>query len=173
MKKGLVLALAALVFIAFFLPWVSVETGSVVGAVTKMLKGQEEKATLLSISGFQVPVLANSEESRLMISVIKIFQPGITNADKKSYLIWIVPLLAVAMAILGNYVLKNNKWAHLAIGIIGVVIFAGAVFKITTTNLDKAILKVNIAPGLWLVFIAYLGIGILSLLEFWRLLKKS
>ena len=169
MKRILMLVFAVVVLVAFFLPWVSVESGGTKG-LTKIIKIEGIPAQFKSISGFQVPVLANSEESRLMITIIKIFKPGITNADKKSYLIWIVPLLAVAMALTMQF-LKDNKWLHLAIGIIGVTIFSVATFKIATTNLDKVVLRVNIGYGLWLVFVGYLGIGILALLEFMRLRK--
>ena len=44
-----------------------------------------------------------------------------------------------------------------------------AVFKITTTDLDKPVLKVNISIGLWLILVAYLGIGALNMVKF---LKK-
>ena len=171
MKKNIVFVFAAIVFIAFFLPWISVGTGSAVGKLTKVIQGEEKQAQFMSISGFQVPVMANSKESKLMITVIKIFQPGITNADKKSYLIWVIPLMAIIMSLAARFF--NNKWVHLAIAIIGVLIFVGAVFKIATTDLDKAVMRVNIEFGLWLVFIGYLGIGILSVVEFLRLFKAK
>jgi len=170
MKKNIVFVFAAVVFIAFFLPWASVGTGSAVGRVAKLIQAEEKQAQFISISGFQVPVMANSKESKLMISVIKIFQPGITDADKKSYLIWAVPLMAVIMSLIARF-FQNNKWVHLALAIIGILIFAVAVFKIATTGLDKALIKVNIEYGLWLVFIGYLGIGVLSAFNFLRLSK--
>ncbi|MBU2540739.1 MAG: hypothetical protein KJ593_02455 [Candidatus Omnitrophica bacterium] len=172
MKKNIVFAFAAIVFIAFFLPWVSVGTGSAVGKLTKIIQGEGKQAQFMSISGFQVPVMANSKESKLMVTVIKIFQPGITNADKKSYLIWVVPLMAIIMSLAARF-FKDNKWVHLAIAIIGVLIFVVAVFKIATTDLDKVVMKVNIESGLWLVFIGYLGIGVLSVVEFLRLFKAK
>ena len=173
MKRMLMLLFAVVVVIAFFLPWVSVKTEVATGLkkIVKLeIKGIPEQ--FISISGFQVPVMANSKESRLMITLIKIFKPEIKNADKKSYLIWIVPILAVIMALIAN-LLKNNKWVHLAVGIIGVAIFGVAVFKIATTNLEKVVLKVNIEYGLWLVFVGYLGIGVMALLEFLRLSKGT
>ena len=163
------LILVLVIVVSFFLPWILVESAAV-GGVTKLLKGKEQ-ATLYSISGFKVPILANGEHSRTMISIIKIFQPKIQNADKKSYLIWGIPLLAVIMLGLTN-VFKDNKWVQLGIGVVGVAIFAVATFKIATTDLDKIVLKVNIAFGLWLIFISYLGIGIIQILDFLRLNKS-
>lgn len=169
LKKNVMLVLVIVICVSFFLPWITVESEAI-GGVSKILTGKKQ-ATLDSISGFKVPILANSDESRFMISVIKIFNPGITNADKKSWLIWGVPLLAVAMYFLAN-AFKGNKWIKLGIGIIGIAIFVVSVFKISTTDLDKLVLKVNIGIGLWLIFVSYLGIGVLQILEFIKL-KKS
>ena len=168
-KKMIMLILVAVIFVSFFLPWISVESAAI-GGVTKLLTGKEQ-SVFTQVSGFQVPVLANSDESRFMITIIKLFQPGIKDADKKSYLIWGVPLLAVVLFLL-SYFLKDNKWVALGIGIIGVAIFAGAVFKISTTNLDKLVMQVNIAYGLWLILIGYLGLGILGILDFVKMLRK-
>jgi hypothetical protein len=164
------LILTAIIVAAFFLPWVRVESPAI-GKISKFLTGKEQ-AVISGISGFAVPVLANSKESRFMISVIKIFNPGITNADKKSYLIWVVPGLAVIM-LLVKWFLDKNKWINLAFGLIGSLIFLVAVYKINTTDLDKLVLRVGIAPGLWLILFAYLGIGLLCLSNFVCLLKQK
>jgi len=169
-KKNLMLILVIVIFVSFFLPWVSVES-QVVGNVSKLLTGKKQ-ATIDSISGFKVPILANSEESRFMITIIKIFQPKITNADKKSFLIWCVPLLAVVILLVSN-ALKTNKWVRLVFGVLGILIFVGATYKIITTDLDKMIIKVNIEYGFWLILFGYLGIGILQITEFLKLEKSS
>ncbi len=168
LKKNLMLFLVIVIVVAFFLPWISVES-AVVGKVSKILTGKTQ-ATIGSVSGFKVPILANSEESRLMIAVIKIFQPDITNADKKSFLIWMVPLLAVVIFLVGNAP-KTNQWIRLVFGVLGILIFVGVTYKIITTDLDKMIIKVNIEYGLWLIIFGYLGIGILQIGEFLKLRK--
>ena len=73
MKTGRLISaiLTAVIFIAFFLPWVRVEA-PMVGTISKVLTGKRQ-AELTSISGFDVPVLANGPDARLMISIIKIF----------------------------------------------------------------------------------------------------
>ena len=168
LKKNLMLFLVIVIVVAFFLPWISVES-AVVGKVSKILTGKTQ-ATIGSVSGFKVPILANSEESRLMIAVIKIFQPDITNADKKSFLIWVIPLLAVVIFLAGN-AFKTNQWIRLVFGVLGILIFVGVTYKIITTDLDKMIIKVNIEYGLWLIIFGYLGIGILQIGEFLKLRK--
>ena len=170
LKKNVMLILVVVICVSFFLPWVTVSGGDSIGKLTKMISG-EEKNIKQSISGFAVPVMANSEESRMMITIIKIFQPNITDADKKSYLIWLIPLLAVAI-FFTTKAMPSNKWLRLTFGLIGILIFAGATFKILTTDLDKVVLKVSIGYGLWLILLGYLGIGIIQMGEFLKL-KKS
>ena len=111
-----------------------------------------------AISGFDVPRLANSDESRLILTVAKIFKPDVKDIDKKSYLIWIIPLLAVAIFLV-----------NMVFGVIGVAIFAVTVFKLKTTDLDKVVLQIKIGVGLWLILWSYLGIGIASILRFFAL----
>jgi len=170
LQKPLMIVLAALIFLGFFLPWVSVESEQA-GWFTKVLSGKSQEK-IAAISGFQVPIMANSEESRLIITIAKIFNPGIEGVDKKSYAIWIMPLLAIIFALL-VYFVGENKWVQLTIGVIGVLIFVVAVFKITTTDLDKAILRVRIGFGLWLILWSYLAMGALSLVRFKDLIKSK
>ena len=170
MYKIAMLILVVIIFVSFFLPWVSVESAAV-GSVSKLLTGKEQ-AKIDSISGFKVPIIANSEESRFMISVIKIFNPNITNADKKSWLIWLVPGLSLIFLALGHF-LGKNKWFYLCVGILGVLIFSGATFKIFTTDLDKLVLQINIGIGLWILLISYLGIGVINLMRFVNLIRQK
>lgn len=171
-KAGFALSVlfTVVIFLSFFLPWVSVGSKQV-GAVTKLLTGKSQE-TIHSISGFQVPVLANGPDARLIISIAKIFSPGISGVDKKSYLIWIVPLLAVIM-FFARMIWKNNKWVHLGTAVIGCAIFFVAVWQIKSTDLDKLVLQIRIVCGLWLIFWSYLGIGVLSAWDFIRLIKNK
>ena len=163
--------LVLLILISFFLPWVKVESSEAVGSLFKALTGK--KATISqAISAYQVPVMANDENARLMITIIKIFDPRIENADKKSYLIWSISVLAVLIFLVSLF-FGRNKWVNLAFGIIGSLIFIIAAYKIKTTDLDKQVLKITMGPGLWLTLWGYLGIGIVGLIEFFRLLKKK
>lgn len=149
--------LAAVIFISFFLPWVHAES-QMIGSVTKVLTGKRQ-AEITNISGFNVPILANGPDARLIISIIQIFNPGVTDADKKSWLIWGVPLLAVAIFAAGIR-LDQNKWYNLAIAIIGILVFLVGVYKIKTTDLDKLVLNARIGIGLWLTLYGYLGLGL-------------
>jgi len=171
MKKGVMLICTILVVASFFIPWVSVEQGGMVKKITRMIKGEELNIPKLKVSGYDVPVMVNSEESRTIIALLKIFFPDVKDVDKKVYLIWVVPMLAVVLFLVSVF-LGKNKIAQLAVGLLGILIFGVAYYKIATTSLDKAVLKVNIENGLWMVFLGYLGIGMTALLEFLSLSKK-
>jgi hypothetical protein len=159
---------AVVIIVSFFLPWINVESGQV-GAFSKILTGKSQ-ATIDSISGFRIPILANSADARLMISIIKIINPNITDADKKSFLVWAIPVLAAVIFLLSLYFGKN-RFLNLAFGLIGCAIFFVALYKIKTTDLDKLVLNVKIATGLWLILYSYLAIGVLGFIAFVR--KKS
>ena len=151
--------MVTIIVISFFLPWVQIESQQV-GAFSKMLTGKRQ-VTLDRMSAFQVPLRANSSEARLAMSVLKIFAPNMQNADKKSFLIWIVPLCAVGMFLLRN-ILNKNMLVHLGIGVAGCLIFIIGLIKIVTADLDKLVLNVRIAPGLWLTLVGFLGIGVIG-----------
>lgn len=168
--KPLVFFLAALIVLGFFLPWVSAESKQA-GAVTKLLTGKRQQG-IANISGLQIPLMANSEESRLIISIVKIFNPGAEGIDKKSYLVLVIPFLAIIFALLIHY-FEENKWVNLAIGIIGVLIFAITVIKIKTTDLEKLVLQIKIGLGMWIILWSYLVMGILGIIQFVGLSKSK
>ena len=162
--------LVAVIFIAFFLPWVHVGS-PMVGVVSKFLTGKHQ-AEITNISGFDVPILANGPDSRLMISIIKIFNPTVTDADKKSWLIWGVPIFAIAIFLLSLF-LGKNKWFCLAVAAIGILIFLVGVYKIKTTDLDKLVLNVKMGTGIWLTLYGYLGLGITAAVGFVKALPNK
>ncbi len=167
-QERLTMLLAAMIVIAFFLPWISVEAKTV-GDISGFLTGKRQDV-IDSISGFSVPLLANSEESRFMISVIKIFNPQIRDADKKSYLLWCVPLIAVLIALAGK-VFRRAKIIRLFLGIVSIAIVCAVTYKLLSTDLDKFVLKVNIVYGLWMTLFGFFTIGALEIASFLALQK--
>jgi hypothetical protein len=165
MKKGSLICgiLAVIIFVSFFLPWMKVES-PMVGTLTKVLTGKSQ-SEITRISGFDIPILANGPDARLMISIIKIFNPNIKNADKKAWLIWSIPLFAIIIFLL-SLAMMNKPWFNLAIGIIGILIFVIGAYKIKTTDLDKLVLNVRIAVGVWLTLWSFLGLGLTGTTNF-------
>ena len=166
---SLMLVLTILVVTSFFMPWVKVQSQQI-GAVSKLLTGKRQ-ADIDSISGIGVPIRANGEDARLIISVMKIFSPKIKDADKKSFLVLLVPILALAM-FLGYRYKGDNKLVLLLIATIGISIFTVGTFKIVTTDMDKLVLNIKIGSGLWTTFVAYLGMGLTGLAGFIFKIKK-
>ena len=164
-KKGKLLLgiFTGVIVIAFFLPWIEIQSGAV-GLVSKVVTGKR-KATIEAVSGFRVPIMANGPDARFMIDVIKIFNPNIKDADKKSWLIWGVPILAVFLWRL-FLVWGEEKWFLLGLGIVGVSIFAVGAYDIATTNLNKVVLSVKISVGLWLTLVGYLAMGLTGFVFF-------
>jgi len=167
----IVLALVLVVCVSFFLPWVSVES-KIAGGISGLFGGHrgDKGASLKQISGFEVPILANGPDARLMLGIAQLINPSVTDVNKKSYLVYAIPLLAIVM-FLASLFWGANRWVNLGLGIIGAGIFIVTVFKIQTTNLDKIILNVRIAAGLWLILWAYLIIGFTGILRFINVLK--
>lgn len=164
------LILVVLIFVSFFLPWVHIESQAA-GRLTEFLTGKSQ-ATALSVSGFNIPILANRSDSRLMISVIKIFNPDITNADKKSWLVWLVPVLAVIL-FLFSFFIADNRWFNLILAILGVMIFVLGFYKIATTDLDKVVLNLRIGLGVWLTLWGYLGLGLIGFINYLKILSQK
>ena len=178
--------MAVAAVIAFFLPWVRLETTQAtnifsqglalasvgagpVGFISGLFSGGKHGLGQ-NISAYQVPILANSNESTLIISLMQIFMPNVRDADKKSYFLWAIPLLAVVIAAAGFF-LGGNKWFNLAVGMIGIVIFSVVTYKVKSVDLDKMVMKVSTGPGLWLTLWAYFGMGIVSVIAFLTQLK--
>ena len=167
--KPAIFVLSIAIVVSFFLPWVMVQSKQT-GAFTKALTGKRQQ-NIAAISGFQVPVMANGDEARLISSIAKIFNPSVDNIGLKSFLVVVIPLLAVAIAGV-NYLYEKNKWANAAVAVLGILIFLVAIFKLTTTDLDKLILQIKIGIGMWVTLISFLGIGIASALRAVELSKK-
>ena len=159
LAKLVIITRCIVIIVAFFLPWVNVESQQA-GSITKVLTGKRQ-GNIASISGIQIPMMANSDESRLLISIAKIFFPKVDNVDKKSFMVCLIPLLALLIIAL-NLTIGSNKLVQLGCAVLGVLIFAVAFFKIMTTDMDKLVLQINIGIGLWLILLSYLAIGMVS-----------
>lgn len=168
--EKIILIAVICICIAFFLPWVHVMSAPMSG-LTKLIVGKAA-GPIDSISGFNVPILANGPDARLMMSVIQIFNPSIKHADTMSWGIWLVPLLAVAIFLTLKFI-SQRKWLYLGYGILGCLIFGVVVFKLKSTSLDKMVLQIKTAFGLWVWLWAYLAIGATCLYNFYLSFKRS
>ena len=168
--EKIILVAVICICIGFFLPWVHVMSAPMSG-LTKLIVGKAA-GPIDSISGFDVPLLANGPDARLMTSIIQIFNPSVKHADTMSWGIWLVPLLAIAIFLTLKFV-PQRKWLYLGYGLLGCLIFGVAVFKLKTTDLDKMVLQIKLAFGLWLWLWAYLCLGLVCLYHFYLSVRKS
>ena len=61
--------IASIIFVSFFLPWVRIEPGQM-GMLKKFFAGKQI-SRLAIVSAFQIPVMANSKDRRLIIKIIE------------------------------------------------------------------------------------------------------
>lgn len=156
--------LVIVVVIAFFMPWIKVESQAL-GFFSKLF-GNKKEAQVESISGFRMPIIANSEESRTIIEIMKTYDPNVKEPSKKIYLVWLFPTLAL-MILLLSLAFPRNNWAHLACGIIAVLVFGFGLYKIKNADLNRLqFMTFSFGPGIWLTLWGYLAICVASLLRF-------
>lgn len=160
--KITMLVLAGSIFILFFITWIGVDSGPAEKVSRIFVKNIEVPVT--EISGFEIPVMANGKDAKLMIKIAKIFYPDIEGVDKKSWFVWVVPILAQVFLIVA-LLLGKNKWIALILGFISIAIFVFALYKISITDLDKTVLHIRIAGGLWLTLFCFFTMGLLSLIK--------
>ena len=155
--------IASIIFVSFFLPWVRIEPGQM-GMLKKFFAGKQI-SRLASVSAFQIPVMANSKDRRLIIKIIEGFNPDIKDADKKSFVLWAIPVVAITCAAASVFFTKG-LWAHLVLGIIGFGVFCAGIFKILTADFSRFSVRVTIAEGAWIALSAYLAMGVVALIRF-------
>lgn len=162
----------AIIFIAFFLPWVSVESTGMVGDVLELVTGERQVELNVdqTLSGYDVPLLANSERSRLAGALLQIFFPNIENADQKSYLIWAVPVLPVLLWFI-SVIFFGKAWVHAGTGVIALAVFAVASYQLMTVDLDHLVFEARIRYGLWMVVAGYLAFGLTEFAAFVKVKK--
>lgn len=196
MKKlffvSLVCAASAFILIAFFMPWANVDT-SVMGLTKsaegtlaktsfagKMIKGLTKATDAISdlgdieikttVRGNQIPAMVNNKTSKVALSLAQVFFKDAEGIDKKSYLVYLVPLLAIVCTLLGILGLKNNIFIFLMAGISG-AISIGGLYNLMTMDIASMIVKISIAKGLWYTMYAYLAISLTGVV--WLVLDRK
>jgi len=191
----LVLVIIASVIIvrSFLLPWAQVSTsatkvsegltdaakGSLKDspAAAKVIKKLEKITDFISeigdieikssISGYNIPIMVNNKTSKVALSVVALLFNNTDGLDKKSYLVYLLPLLAVICSFFAVMGVKQH-WPVIAMGLISGVISVLGIYNLKTAVLSKGFVEVNIESGLWYTMYAYLAIFLISII--WILL---
>lgn len=159
-RNVIVAICAAIVVWFFFLPWIKVHS-TTVGAM-KGIVGGEHSAAIITASGAGVPGIANGPLARTLIEILGKLFGSIENADKKSYLVWIVPALAVVFMALS---LACRGWWFVSalLGLLCMAIAMGATCKLLMTNLDGLLFRVQICFSLWAILTVFGIMGVVHL----------
>ena len=169
MHRFLVSIFSFIIIVSFFLPWLSVEQIQA-GAVKKVFA--KEGVIILELSGFNIPLQANGNNSSFILSLAKVFSPGLREFAHKSWLLWLVPLIAVYINRLSKR-LKKSKLANIYIIILGLGLSVTAGYKVINLDLDNIIYKVELKEWFWVILFSFFIIGVLGLMQFNNLTAKK
>ncbi|MDP8298810.1 MAG: hypothetical protein P9L88_02780 [Candidatus Tantalella remota] len=190
--QGLVIVATVMILVAFFLPWATVATSvtgiskSVLGSVassplagtvvkdidkvTNAVSSMGDISVKTTVSGYQVPKLVNDDSSKVALSLAQIMFKSADNVDKKSYLVYLMPLLALACSVLALSVSKKMISLTLMIFISGGVSIAG-LYNLYTMDISSTIVKIAIQKGLWYTMYSFLFIFLVGIA--WLVLDKK
>jgi len=160
-RNVLVALCAAVIVSCFFTPWIKVHMTP--AAAMKSLVGGNNSASMLTVTGAGIPKMANGEFSKIFIKVFGMFFSSVDNADKKSYLVWVIPVLAFVI-LLATVRLKGKWPASAILGGISAIAGAGAIVKILMTDLNGLLICVQICLPLWVTLLSFIAIGAVHLL---------
>lgn len=156
-RSAITAVCSACIIVCFFLPWITVHMKT--AAAVNGLFGREMAASTFTTSGAGVPRLANGESAKTFIQVSGMFFGSVANADKKSYLVWIVPLLSIAM--LAASLKFKGKWIVSAIlGSLCAAIAIGVTCKLLLTDLNGLLIRVQLCWALWAILLAFAAISL-------------
>lgn len=200
MKKialtGLVILAAIVIISSFFMPWAKLSAS--VTKVSKQLTGSAGKIKdtplgerfmrelsrvtdaignvggdiqiKTSVSGYDIPSMANKKSSKVAISVIQGLLKDAKDADKKAALVFLLPIFAVVCAALAVIGLKN-KLSVILMLIISGAISLGGLYRLKILDLASLPVDITIEKGLWQTLYAYLFIFIISII--WLVTDKK
>jgi len=180
----LVAAASLLIIRAFFMPWADMSASVVkvsrqvsstakeskffnIPEVKKAIKKLEKATDAIdkqgdvkiksSVSGYDIPRLVNQKTSKVAISLMQTIFEDTKDLDKKSYLVYLMPLLAIASI----FLMAAGRERKLLIVIM--LILAGGIsifglYTLKTTNLSNLAVDIIIDKGLWYTLYGYLFI---------------
>lgn len=181
----LVCIASALIIVAFFMPWAEVAAsvsgiskevtssvkdtpfaGKIVGKISDVTDAISEMGDISiksRVSGFDVPRMANDKTSKVALSLVEVFFKSAENIDMKSYLVYVLPLLAIVCVILAILGIKNKLFVAIMLIISGIVSIGG-LYNLYTMDVSSAIVKITIKDGLWYSMYAFMFIFLVSIL---------
>lgn len=180
--RPLVWVCVAVTSVAFFLPWARIDirqsglaTHGLLGGLAKEIgtitvtvrRGAETITGALptaadipeSVSGFQVPQLANQEETKAAMALLELFLGTRHHIGLKSYAVYFVPGLMWCCGILLLWGGGDRRVALSVAGVCAVLALVGF-WKLLTITTETMFVAITIGPGVWLSLWAYVGLSI-------------
>ncbi len=189
----LVVAASALIVVAFFMPWAKVAT-SVTGISKEVTKSVEDTPYAskvvgkiaaftdaisaiggdveikTTVTGFQVPKMVNDESSKVALSLAETLFNSPKGIDKKSYLVYLLPGLAVVCAFLAFLGLSNRLYVIPMLLIGGAISIAG-LYNLYTMDVSSQVVQITIMDGLWYSMYSFLFIFLVGIV--WLLTDRK
>ena len=113
-----------------------------------------------TIRGADIPVLANRQDIKGVAAIAELItgQQALGQVGIRSYVVYLVPGLAILFAVVGIGVCRP-RWIAGAAGVLCLAIAGAWWWKLTTMKIDTKVITVVLAPGLWLSCGSYAGLG--------------
>ncbi|NQT22306.1 MAG: hypothetical protein HQ579_02590, partial [Candidatus Omnitrophica bacterium] len=192
----LVIAATVVIVRSFLMPWAEVSTSAtkvasdLTNAASTNLKDSPVAAKFIKklekvtdaigefgdvevkseISGYDIPTMVNKKTSKVALSLVAILFKSAENLDKKSYLVYLMPLVAILCSLLAVIGVRR-RWSIIAMCLVSGAISIGGIYNLKTTALPNAFVAITIQPGLWYTMYGYLAIFIISIV--WMLLGRK
>lgn len=115
------------------------------------------------VNGPQIPQLVNRPDAHVVVALAELFT-GARQLGKKSYAVYALPVLAIALALLLT-VAGHLRAVAVSAGLAGLAIGGGALVKLLTTPTDSLLVTITIESGLWMTAWAYAALGLLAWLR--------
>ena len=116
------------------------------------------------VSGVQIPQLANQQNAKVATAVFELLTSQRQHIGAKSYLVYLLPGLALLCGLLLTF-LGSLVAVALGATLLCAAVAAGGFWKLLTTNTTALFIAITIGPGLWLSLWGYVAIAAAGLLK--------
>ena len=116
------------------------------------------------VSGIQIPQLANQPDAKVAAAVIELLMNERQHVGAKSYLVYVLPGLALLAALLLTF-LGSVLAVSLGAALLCAAVAGVGFWKLLTTNTTALFIAITIGPGLWLSLWGYVAVAAGGLLR--------
>ena len=116
------------------------------------------------VSGAQIPQMANQQNAKVAAALVEVLMNERQHIGAKSYLVYLLPGLALLCGLLLNF-LGGVPAVAMSAAILCAGVAGGGFWKLLTTNTKTLFIAITIGPGLWLSLWGYVAIAVAGLLR--------